>query len=60
MLGDTGIRWALPPLGVKAVGVAIATNHQTSRHQVMNTYEAVSRARTNSWSGRGRADEEIK
>ena len=46
MLGDTGIRWGVPPLGVKAVGVGYLENHQTEPDiKVMNTYEAVSRGK---------------
>jgi len=41
-LGDTGIRWGVPPLGVKAVGVGYLENVQTEPDiKVMNTYEAV-------------------
>jgi len=46
MLGDTGIRWGVPPLGVKAVGVGYLENHQTEPDiKVMNAYETVSRGK---------------
>ncbi|MDH4197829.1 MAG: S41 family peptidase, partial [Candidatus Aminicenantes bacterium] len=42
MLGDSGVRWGVVPLGVKAVGVGYLDNHQTEPDiKVMNTYEAV-------------------
>lgn len=42
MLGDTGIRWGVPPLGVMAVGVGYLENRQTEPDiRVMNTYEKV-------------------
>ncbi len=45
-LGDTGIRWGVPPLGVKAVGVGYLENRQTEPDiRVMNTYEEASRGR---------------
>ncbi len=41
-LGDTGIRWGVPPLGVKAVGIGYLENRQTEPDiKVMNTYETV-------------------
>jgi tricorn protease len=41
-LGDTGIRWGVPPLGVKAVGIGYLENRQTEPDiKVMNSYEAV-------------------
>ncbi len=41
-LGDTGIRWGVPPLGVKAVGVGYLENRQTEPDiRIMNSYEAV-------------------
>jgi tricorn protease len=45
-LGDTGIRWGVPPLGVKAVGVGYLENHQTEPDiKVWNAYETVSRGK---------------
>ena len=42
MLGDSGIRWGVVPLGVKVAGVGYLDNHQTEPDiKVMNTYEAV-------------------
>ncbi len=41
-LGDTGIRWGVVPLGVKAVGIGYLENRQTEPDiKVMNAYEAV-------------------
>ena len=46
LLGDTGIRWGVPPLGVKAVGVGYLENHQTEPDiKVMNACETVSRGK---------------
>ena len=46
LLGQTGIRWGVPPLGVKAVGVGYLENRQTEPDiKVMNSYEAVSKGR---------------
>jgi tricorn protease len=43
-LGDTGIVWGVPPLGVKGTGVGYLENHQTEPDiKVMNAYESVSR-----------------
>ncbi len=43
-LGETGIRWGVPPLGVKAVGVGYLENYQTEPDiKLMNAYETVSR-----------------
>ena len=42
MLGDSGVRWGVVPLGVKAVGVGYLDNHQTEPDiKVMNAYEQV-------------------
>jgi tricorn protease len=46
MLGDSGIRWGVVPLGVKAVGVGYLENYQTEPDiKVANTYEAVVKGR---------------
>ena len=40
-LGQTGIRWGVPPLGVKAVGVGYLENLQTEPDiKIRNSYEA--------------------
>lgn len=45
-LGETGIRWGVPPLGVKAVGVGYLENRQTEPDiKLMNAYETVSRGK---------------
>jgi len=42
MLGDSGVRWGVVPLGVKVEGVGYLDNHQTEPDvKVMNTKEAV-------------------
>jgi tricorn protease len=44
MLGETGIRWGVPPLGVKAAGIGYLENHQTEPDiLVMNSFEAARR-----------------
>jgi len=46
MLGDSGVRWGVVPLGVKVDGVGYLDNHQTEPDiKVMNTYEAVVKGR---------------
>jgi tricorn protease len=45
-LGDTGIRWGVPPLGVKAVGVGYLENRQTEPDiKIMNSYEAAAKGK---------------
>jgi tricorn protease len=42
MLGDSGVRWGVVPMGVKVEGVGYLDNHQTEPDiKVMNTYEKV-------------------
>ncbi len=42
MLGDSGVRWGVVPLGVKVAGVGYLDNHQTEPDiKVANTREAV-------------------
>ena len=42
MLGDSGVRWGVVPLGVKVAGVGYLDNHQTEPDiKVANTCEAV-------------------
>lgn len=42
MLGNSGVRWGVVPLGVKVAGVGYLDNHQTEPDiKVANTYEAV-------------------
>ncbi len=46
MLGDSGVRWGVVPLGVKVAGVGYLDNHQTEPDiKVANTYEAVVKGR---------------
>jgi len=46
MLGDTGMRWGVPPLGVKAIGVGYLENRQTEPDiKVMNSYEAAAKGK---------------
>ena len=46
MLGDSGIRWGVVPLGVKAVGIGYLDNHQTEPDvKVANTKEEVVKGR---------------
>ena len=45
-LQDSSIRWGVPPLGVKAVGVGYLENHQTEPDiKLMNEYAVVSKGR---------------
>ncbi len=46
MLGDSGVRWGVVPMGVKVEGVGYLDNHQTEPDiKVMNTYEKVVKGR---------------
>ena len=46
MLGDSGLMWGVPPLGVKAVGVGYLENHQTEPDiKVENMKEAAVKGR---------------
>ncbi len=46
MLGTSGVRWGVVPMGVKVEGVGYLDNHQTEPDvKVMNTYEKVVRGR---------------
>ena len=46
MLQDGNVRWGVPPLGVKAIGVGYLENHQTEPDiKVMNQYEVVIKGR---------------
>jgi C-terminal processing protease CtpA/Prc len=46
MLGDSGVRWGVVPLGVKVEGVGYLDNHQTEPDvKVRNTYEEVAKGR---------------
>lgn len=45
-LGQTGVFWGIPPLGVKAIGVGYLENLQTEPDiKIMNSYEVVSKGR---------------
>jgi tricorn protease len=45
-LGETGIVWGVPPLGVKAIGVGYLENKQTEPDiKIMNSYEEASKGR---------------
>ena len=42
MLQDGNVRWGVPPLGVKVIGVGYLENHQTEPDiKVMNQYDVV-------------------
>lgn len=46
MLGDSGVRWGVVPMGVKVEGIGYLDNHQTEPDvKVMNTYEKVVKGR---------------
>jgi len=46
MLGESGVRWGVVPMGVKVEGVGYLDNHQTEPDvKVMNTYEKVVKGR---------------
>jgi len=46
MLQDGNVRWGVPPLGVKAIGVGYLENHQTEPDiKVMNQYDVVIKGR---------------
>jgi tricorn protease len=46
MLGDSGVRWGVVPLGVKVEGVGYLDNHQTEPDiKVRNSYEEVVKGR---------------
>jgi C-terminal processing protease CtpA/Prc len=46
MLGESGVRWGVVPLGVKVEGIGYLDNHQTEPDiKVMNTKEAVVKGR---------------
>jgi len=46
MLGDSGVRWGVVPLGVKAPGVGYLDNHQTEPDiKVRNSYEEAVKGR---------------
>jgi len=46
MLQDGSVRWGVPPLGVKAVGIGYLENHQTEPDiKVMNEYQVVIKGR---------------
>jgi len=46
MLQDGSVRWGVPPLGVKAVGIGYLENRQTEPDlMVMNAYDVVIKGR---------------